>query len=100
MFLQSMGFYGAGSYILRTASHVQLFSGAKVEMEGRRKMQFLIRAYDGEGKLDRRMEVRPRHLEGMKRIKRTYRMRRRSFRRGRKDERLCASYGFWKPQGA
>ncbi len=28
-------------------------------------MQFLIRAYDGEGKLDKRMEVRPRHLEGM-----------------------------------
>ena len=26
-------------------------------------MQFLIRAYDGEGKLDKRMEVRPRHLE-------------------------------------
>ena len=31
-------------------------------------MQFLIRAYDGEGKLDRRMEVRPRHLEGMKKL--------------------------------
>ena len=31
--------------------------------------QFVIRAYDGEGMLDRRMEVRPRHLEGMKRIK-------------------------------
>ncbi len=29
-------------------------------------MQFLIKAYDGEGMLDRRMEVRPRHLEGMK----------------------------------
>ena len=29
-------------------------------------MQFLIRAYDGVGKLDKRMEVRPRHLEGMK----------------------------------
>ena len=29
-------------------------------------MQFLIRAYDGAGKLDKRMEVRPRHLEGMK----------------------------------
>ena len=29
-------------------------------------MQFLIRAYAGEGKLDKRMEVRPRHLEGMK----------------------------------
>ncbi|MCR4896491.1 MAG: YciI family protein [Lachnospiraceae bacterium] len=31
-------------------------------------MQFLIRAYDGEGKLDRRMEVRPRHLEGMQKL--------------------------------
>ena len=31
-------------------------------------MQFLIRAYDGEGKLDKRMEVRPRHLEGMKKL--------------------------------
>lgn len=29
-------------------------------------MQFMIKAYDGEGMLDRRMEVRPRHLEGMK----------------------------------
>ena len=31
-------------------------------------MQFLIRAYDGEGKLDKRMGVRPRHLEGMKKL--------------------------------
>jgi uncharacterized protein YciI len=31
-------------------------------------MQFIIRAYDGEGMLDRRMEVRPRHLEGMNRM--------------------------------
>ena len=29
-------------------------------------MQFIVKAYDGEGMLDRRMEVRPRHLEGMK----------------------------------
>lgn len=29
-------------------------------------MHFLIKAYDGEGMLDKRMEVRPRHLEGMK----------------------------------
>ena len=29
-------------------------------------MQFLIKAYDGEGMLDKRMEVRSRHLEGMK----------------------------------
>lgn len=31
-------------------------------------MQFLIRAYDGDGKFDKRMEVRPRHLEGMKQL--------------------------------
>ena len=29
-------------------------------------MQFLIRAKDGDGMLNRRMEVRPRHLEGLK----------------------------------
>lgn len=29
-------------------------------------MQFLVKAYDGEGMLKKRMEVRPRHLEGMK----------------------------------
>lgn len=29
-------------------------------------MQFIIKAYDGAGMLDKRMEVRPRHLEGMK----------------------------------
>ena len=29
-------------------------------------MQFIIKAYDGEEMLDKRMEVRPRHLEGMK----------------------------------
>ena len=29
-------------------------------------MQFLVKAYDGEGMLNKRMEVRPRHLEGMK----------------------------------
>lgn len=32
-------------------------------------MQFIIRAYDGEGMVDKRMEVRPRHLEGMERIR-------------------------------
>ena len=31
-------------------------------------MQFLIRAYDGEGKLDKRMEVRHSHLEGMNKL--------------------------------
>ncbi len=29
-------------------------------------MQFMIKALDGEGMLEKRMEVRPRHLEGMK----------------------------------
>lgn len=29
-------------------------------------MQFLVKAYDGEGVLEKRMAVRPRHLEGMK----------------------------------
>ena len=32
-------------------------------------MQFVITAYDGEGMLEKRMEVRPRHLEGMERLK-------------------------------
>ena len=31
-------------------------------------MQFVIKAYDGAGKLERRMEVRPRHLENMVKI--------------------------------
>ena len=31
-------------------------------------MQFVIRAYDGPNMLDKRMEVRPQHLEGMKRL--------------------------------
>ena len=31
-------------------------------------MQFMIKAYDGENMLDKRMEVRPRHLEGMKKL--------------------------------
>lgn len=31
-------------------------------------MQFLIKAYDGAGMLEKRMEVRPRHLEGMNRL--------------------------------
>ena len=31
-------------------------------------MQFLIKAYDGKGMLEKRMEVRPRHLEGMKKL--------------------------------
>lgn len=33
-------------------------------------MQFMIRAYDGEGMLDKRMQVRPSHLEGMKKMNR------------------------------
>lgn len=32
-------------------------------------MQFVIKAFDGEGMLNRRMEVRPRHFEGMERMK-------------------------------
>ena len=32
-------------------------------------MQFIIRAYDGQNMLDRRMGVRPRHLENMGRVK-------------------------------
>ena len=28
-------------------------------------MQFMVKAYDGAGVLEKRMEVRPRHLEGM-----------------------------------
>ena len=31
-------------------------------------MQFLVKAYDGVGMLEKRMEVRPRHLEGMKKL--------------------------------
>ena len=31
-------------------------------------MQFVIKAYDGEGMLEKRMAVRPRHLEGMARL--------------------------------
>ena len=29
-------------------------------------MQFIVKAYDGEGMLGKRMAIRPRHLEGMK----------------------------------
>ena len=32
-------------------------------------MQFMITAYDGEGMLAKRMEVRPRHLENMSQVK-------------------------------
>lgn len=31
--------------------------------------QFVIKAYDGKGKLDKRMEVRRRHFEGMEKMK-------------------------------
>jgi len=31
--------------------------------------QFVIKAYDGEDKLDKRMEVRPHHFEGMEKMK-------------------------------
>ena len=33
-----------------------------------RNMQFLINAYDGENMLEKRMEVRPRHLENIDRL--------------------------------
>ena len=32
-------------------------------------MQFIVKAYDGAGMLERRMQVRPRHLENLGRIK-------------------------------
>ena len=32
-------------------------------------MQFLIKAYDGPNMLEKRMEIRPRHLEGMSRLR-------------------------------
>ena len=32
-------------------------------------MQFMIKTLDGEGKLAKRMEVRPRHLEGMEKLR-------------------------------
>ena len=32
-------------------------------------MQYMIKAYDGENMLDRHMEVRPRHLENMEKVK-------------------------------
>ena len=32
-------------------------------------MQFIIKAYDGPDMLNKRMEVRPRHLEGMNKLK-------------------------------
>lgn len=31
-------------------------------------MQFMIMAYDGENMLDKRMEIRPQHLEGMAKL--------------------------------
>ena len=31
--------------------------------------QFVVRAYDGKGMLEKRLEVRPLHLEGMERIR-------------------------------
>jgi uncharacterized protein YciI len=39
-----------------------------IKTERSRTMQFLVRAYDGEGKLEKRMEVRPRHLAGMQKL--------------------------------
>ncbi len=31
-------------------------------------MQFIIKAYDGANKLEKRLSVRPRHLEGMRKL--------------------------------
>lgn len=31
-------------------------------------MQFIVKAYDGKGMLEKRMAVRPRHLEGMAKL--------------------------------
>ena len=31
-------------------------------------MQFIVKAYDGANMLEKRMEVRPQHLEGMARL--------------------------------
>ncbi|MBP5606614.1 MAG: hypothetical protein J6X60_13910 [Ruminiclostridium sp.] len=31
-------------------------------------MQFVVKSYDGKGMLEKRMEVRPRHLEGMNKL--------------------------------
>lgn len=31
-------------------------------------MQFIVKAYDGDGMLEKRMAVRPRHLEGMNKL--------------------------------
>ena len=31
-------------------------------------MQFMVKAYDGKGMLEKRMEVRPRHLEGINKL--------------------------------
>ena len=32
-------------------------------------MQFIIKAYDGEGMLEKRMQARPRHLENLEKIR-------------------------------
>ena len=42
------------------------FYHSKISRKGMNTMQFLIKAYDGPNMLDKRMEVRPRHLEGLK----------------------------------
>ena len=36
--------------------------------KGSYRMQYIIKAYDGENMLDKRMAVRPRHLEGMDKL--------------------------------
>lgn len=39
-----------------------------INQKDRIMMQFVIKALDGAGMLEKRMEVRPRHLEGMKKL--------------------------------
>ena len=62
-------------------------------------MQFLIRAYDGEGKLDKRMEVRPRHLEGMKKLSEHIISAGGLLDDEGEDERICPYHGFRESQG-
>ncbi len=38
------------------------------QQKGDTAVQFVIKAYDGPNMLDKRMEIRPRHLEGMNRV--------------------------------
>ena len=37
-------------------------------LKKKRNMQFMIKAHDGDNMLEKRMEVRPRHLENMAKV--------------------------------